>query len=188
MTLASAFERVAAALDGAQVAYVVVGSTAAATWGVVRSTRDIDVAMVLPVGGARAVLKGLSADDLYLPVNDAEEALTHGGSFNVLHPATGGKVDVFVCSPDDAFERRRLERRVSAEVFGVATWVATPEDVVLSKLRWRRDTGSEVQWRDCAEIAAAQALGRAYLSEWAPRLGVADDLARLLAAVDAALG
>jgi hypothetical protein len=54
-----------------------------------------------------------------------------------LHPASGGKVDVFVCQADDQFERARLDRRVRMEMFGVSTWVATAEDVVLSKLRWR---------------------------------------------------
>jgi hypothetical protein len=188
MSLAEAFRRVARALDAAHIEYVVVGSTASAAWGVVRSTRDVDVVLVLPPGGAAAALAGLIADDLYVPVAEAAAALERGGSFNVLHPDSGGRVDVFVCLPDDEFERRRLARRVPMEVLGMPSFVATAEDVVLSKLRWRKDTKSEVQWRDCVEIAAAQPLDRAYMREWAATLQVADDLGLLLAQVDEALG
>ncbi len=187
MSLAVAFGRVVQALEAAHVEYVVVGSTASAAWGVVRSTRDVDLVLVLPPDGA-AVLAGLIADDLYVPVAEAAAALERGGSFNVLHPDSGGKVDVFVCLPDDDFERRRLARRVPLQVLGVPSFVATAEDVVISKLRWRKDTRSEVQWRDCVEIAASQPLDRGYLREWASRLGVAADLDLLLAQVDEALG
>jgi hypothetical protein len=94
--------------------------------------------------------------------------------------ASGGKVDIFVVVPEDGFERSRLDRRVPANVLGVDSWISTAEDVVLAKLRWRLESRSEMQWRDCVEIVAVHELDRAYLSVWAPRLGVVDDLAELL--------
>ncbi len=60
-------------------------------------------------------------------------------------------------------------------------WIATAEDVILAKLRWRLESRSEVHWRDCVEIVATQPVDRSYLRGWAERLGVADDLAELLA-------
>lgn len=159
---------------------MVVGSTDAATWGVLRATRDIDVVAVVVDTGGDALVERLTRDDVYVPLEDATAALRHGGTFNVLHPRSGGNVDVFVCPPDDDFAQSRLARRVPAVVLGVSSWVATPEDVVLAKLRWRLDSRSEVQWRDCVEIAATQPLDHAYLHKWAPDLGVADDLAELL--------
>ncbi len=61
-------------------------------------------------------------------------------------------------------------------ILGVLTWVATPEDVVLSKLRWRLESRSETQWRDCIEIAASQNLDIDYLRHWASYLGVSADV------------
>ena len=180
ITLGEAFRRVVGALDRVDAEYVVVGSTAAAAWGVVRSTRDIDLVTVVSAMSPDSLLEGLSDEELYVPVQDAKRALTQGGSFNVLHPGSGGKVDVFVCLPDDEFERQRLLRRVPVEMFGVQTWVATAEDVVLSKLRWRKESRSEIQWRDCVELAAIQQLDLDYLHEWAPRLGLSADLEALL--------
>lgn len=103
--LAAAFRSVTRALDGAGIRYVVVGSTAAAAWGVLRATRDIDV-VTLVDGGADELLARLEVDeDRYVPVDDAAETLVAGVTFNVLHRRSGGKVDLFVCGADDDFTR-----------------------------------------------------------------------------------
>jgi hypothetical protein len=178
--LVAGFAVVTAALDATGVPYVVVGSMAAARWGVARTTRGIDLVLVLDSATTGDVLGLLNRDDIYIPTEAARDALTYGGSFNVLHTASGGKIDVFVVAPDDAFERSRLERRFPADVLGIASWVAAAEDVVLAKLKWRLESRSEVQWRDCVEIAAVHDLDHAYLWRWAPALDVVDDLAELL--------
>lgn len=178
--LAAGLAIVTAALDRADVRYVIVGSMAAARWGVARTTRDIDLVLLLDPLVVDDVLALLERDDVYVPIDGAREALAHGGSFNVLHTTSGGKIDLFVVAPDDGFERSRLDRAVQADVLGLASWVATAEDVILAKLRWRLDSRSEVQWRDCVEITAVQELDHAYLWRWAPVLGVVDDLADLL--------
>jgi len=160
--------------------YVVVGSTAAAAWGVVRTTRDIDIVVVLDPDHADDVIGSLSGAGLYVPADDARAAVRRGGTFNVLDPDRGGKIDLFVIDRDDAFTRSRLDRRIRAEVFDVPCWVATAEDVVLAKLRWRLESRSEIQWRDCVEIAAVNDLDLAYLRRWAPELGIGEDVELLI--------
>lgn len=186
--LALVLRSVVATLERAEIGYVVVGSTAAASWGVARATRDVDIVVMVEADQLDTVLAALQAAGLYVPVDDAQRAAVSGGSFNVLDPDRGGKVDLFVTGPDDAFTASRLERRVRAEVFDVPCWVASPEDVVLAKLRWRRTSRSEVQWRDCIEIAATNDLDPTYLRRWATELDIVDDLEALLAAVDDASG
>lgn len=185
--LAAALRVVARALDELAIAYMVVGSTAASAWGLARATRDVDLVMSIDGGDStrhHALLAVLDRPDLYVPIDEAEVALMEGGTFNVLHPSTGGKVDVFVARPDDEFEMMRLARRTQADVLGEITWVATPEDVILAKLRWRLESRSEVQWTDCVAIAATQALDVDHLTLWAPRIGVTDDLEELLTEVN----
>lgn len=137
--LAAAFRAVVGALDLVEAEYVVVGSTAAASLGVARATRDVDLVAVIPASAVGALVYSLERDDLY--VRSTEVAL------------------------------------------GVSSWISTPEDVILSKLRWRLESRSEVQWRDCVEIAAIQQLDREYLDRWSPALGVVEDLTELLDAV-----
>jgi hypothetical protein len=72
--------------------------------------------------------------------------------------------------------RRRLEALDEAgiEMF----WIATPEDIVLSKLLWRQQSRSQKQWTDVLGILKVQADGleRGYLTQWAEKLGLIDDL------------
>ena len=180
--LTFAFRRVVEALEKITARYVVVGSTAASAWGVARSTRDIDVVAVITRETVDTFLRALGNNEIYVPVDEAKAATIKGGSFNVLHTTTGGKVVVFVCQTSDAFESSRLDRRVKLKVLGIDTWVSTPEDVVLSKLLWRVQTRSEVQWRDCVEVAATQKLDVKYLRIWATELGLSADLEELLEA------
>lgn len=180
--LTFAFRRVVDALEKISARYVVVGSTAASAWGVARSTRDIDVVAVITRETVDAFLGALGNNEIYVPVDDAKAAAANGGSFNVLHTTTGGKVDVFVCLTSDAFESSRLDRRMRLKVLGIDTWVSTPEDVVLSKLLWRVQTQSEVQWRDCVEVAATQKLDVTYLRLWAAQLDISADIEKLLEA------
>lgn len=174
------------ALERAGARYLIVGSTAAAAWGVVRTTRDIDIVVVLDANQTGVVLGSLQNTDLYVPIDEARAAARNGGSFNVLDVDHGGKIDLFLSRPDDAFTESRMERRIRADVFDVPCWVATAEDVVLAKLRWRLDSRSEVQWRDCVEIASVNDLDRAYLRRWAAELGITEDVEQLIAATEAA--
>ena len=60
--------------------------------------------------------------------------------------------------------------------------VASPEDMILTKLEWFRKGGevSDRQWRDVRGLLKLQAgeLDDAYLSKWAGTLGVDDLLER----------
>jgi hypothetical protein len=115
-----------------------------------------------------------------VPVNGAREALARGGSFNVLHTTSGGKIDLFVVGAGRRIRALSPRSARAGRRTRLTSWVATAEDVVLAKLKWRLDSRSEVQWRDCVEIAAVQELDQAYVWRWAPVLGVVDDLADLL--------
>jgi hypothetical protein len=179
--IAGAFTHVVTTLEALEIPYVIVGSVAAASWGVIRATRDLDLAMTIGGASPTELVESLGSTGLYLPREAAITALRTSGSFNVLDPATGSKVDIFVCRLDDRFEQMRLERRVRLGVLGVDAWVASAEDLVLAKLRWRAETGSEVQWRDCVEIAMVNDLDVAHMHTWAELLDIADDLEALLA-------
>lgn len=148
-------------------------------------TRDVDIVALVDADHVNLILSVLTSEDLYVSAEDAKQAAERGGgSFNVIHLSSGGKVDIFVSGPGDLFTAARIARRQPADVFGVSTWVATAEDVVLAKLRWRLQSRSEVRWRDCVEIAKVQALDRDYLWRWAETLAISQDLGELLAEVD----
>jgi hypothetical protein len=178
--LSEALNAVVDGLTRLEIDYIVVGSVAAASWGVVRSTRDVDIVAIIDSSSIDRFLDGLEGSGLYVPSDHARTVASNGGSFNVVHTVSGGKVDVFVPPRGDAFTASRLARRQPANVLGIDVYVASAEDVLLAKLRWRLVTRSDVQWRDCVEIAATNELDQTYLDRWAGQLGVEKDLADLL--------
>lgn len=92
------------------------------------------------------------------------------------------RADLVIAGTDEfdglKFERRRIFATSGAE----ALYFASPEDVILNKLRWRQRSGSEKQWRDVLGVLKVQGetLDYAYLRDWAERLGLTDDLSRAL--------
>jgi len=63
--------------------------------------------------------------------------------------------------------------------------MATPEDVILSKLEWSKLASSERQWADALQVAKTQGkrLDLAYIDKWSVELGVADLWKRIREAV-----
>ena len=50
---------------------------------------------------------------------------------------------------EDAFDRSRFDRRLREQVLGTVTWVSSPEDTILAKLRWAVTSGgSKKQFGD----------------------------------------
>lgn len=64
-------------------------------------------------------------------------------------------------------------------------WVASAEDVILSKLEWSKLSDSERQYRDAMQVAATQhqTLDLNYLKHWAVQLKVEGLLDKLLAEI-----
>ena len=125
--------------------------------------------------------------ECYVSRDAVVEAVSAGGSFNVIHIPTAVKVDIFVAG-SDAFDRERLTRRIPVTFSDgddrVALFVDTAENTILRKLEWYRRGGetSERQWRDVTAVVNTQAsrLDQAHLRVWATQLGVEDLLARAL--------
>jgi hypothetical protein len=162
---------VAARLEAAGIPYMITGSIAAGLYGQPRMTRDIDVVAVLHPPDAARLAEFLTPAF----VGDAEairEAIAARRMFNLVHREALQKVDIIV-RDDREYEVEKFHRRRQIEVDGHPIWVISPEDLVLSKLVWAKDTRSDLQLRDVRGIIALQpALDWGYLERWAMRLTV----------------
>ena len=101
--------------------------------------------------------------------------------FNVIDAGSGWKVDLIVAVPTD-FAEQAFARRLWAKVMGIDVAVQSPEDTILSKLSWGKDSGSEMQYRDALSVAVQQwqKLDQQYLRRWASELDVSELLERVL--------
>lgn len=94
-----------------------------------------------------------------------------------MHLATSIKVDVIVRKGSE-YRQVEFARRQPIALNGVKTWIVSREDLILSKLVWAQDSGSELQRRDVRTLLD-ESMDRAYLERWAARLGVAESLAEI---------
>jgi hypothetical protein len=171
-------------LDGLGIPYYAGGSVASSIHGVPRYTKDVDVVADLAPEQTEPLASRLNTD-FYADAGQMREAIRYGRAFNVIHFATGFKIDVFPLRKDafHAGELARSERRVwEVDPTGsVDLRVASAEDTVLEKLVWYKRWGqvSDQQWSDVLGVATTRQLDREYMREWAPKLGVGDLLERL---------
>jgi hypothetical protein len=165
---------IVAKLDDVGATYMVVGSMASSYHAAPRSTQDIDIVVSFSRDALHGFVEGIDREKYYVN-EEAARSASPGTQFNIIDPR-GWKVDILV-SRDRSFSRRELERRVPAEILGVSTYVATPEDTVLTKLEWAKGREA-VQHDDVARIllAIGKRLDNAYLDQWAVELGVIDSL------------
>jgi hypothetical protein len=107
-------------------------------------------------------------------------AATRRSMFNVIHHEAVVKVD-FVVRKDTAYRIEEFERRRLVDVDGHPLWMVSPEDLILSKLVWAKESRSELQLRDVRSVLRLQqaALDRPYLDRWAITLSVRDLLREL---------
>lgn len=165
---------VVARLEGAGFAYMLSGSLAMSYYATPRMTRDID--LVVEIREDETDTLRVAFEDGYYVPDDLRESFGGSGMFNLVHIASVVKVDMIV-RKDDAFRRHEFGRRTRAGIGAFEAWIASREDLILSKLVWARDADSEQQRRDVRNLLPGADM--AYLLHWAPSLGVDDLLDRL---------
>lgn len=161
-------------LEGLGMEYVVTGGVAAVVYGDPRFTRDIDIVLRLGADDAPRLAAAFDTKRFYVPPLEAlRREARRAGHFNLIDRETGLRADVYVAGSDPlhhwAFERRRL-----LELDGGRMSVAPPEYVVLRKLQYFQDSGSERHLRDIAMILriTGEQLDFGGLTEWIERLGL----------------
>jgi predicted nucleotidyltransferase len=154
-----------------KIAYMITGSTAANFYAVPRMTRDIDIVVELSPGDTDKFILAF-AKDHYLEPETVREAVKNRGMFNLIHDRYIIKVD-FVVRKDTPYRRREFARRKKISIDGQDVYVVAPEDLILSKLAWAKDSKSEVQLKDVQNLLqSVKKLDRRYLARWAKQLGV----------------
>ena len=174
--------RVLAALEAAGIASMVTGSLASSLQGEPRATHDIDLVIEVAPADVDRLVAVLAAPDLYLDERAVREAVRQHTMFNLVQSGTGDKVDFWPLT-GEPFDRSRFARRWRVDALGTRFDVSSPEDTILMKLRWARQSGgSEKQITDALRVYELQAmrLDHAYLCEWADRLRVRDLLDDLM--------
>ncbi|HXU91284.1 MAG TPA: hypothetical protein VFQ62_20740 [Methylomirabilota bacterium] len=176
MTQAELLRYLVESLDSLGIDYMIVGSHASIYYGEPRFTQDVDIVVELTPAALRGLLARFPESEFYVSEDAAREAVAQSGQFNIIHGASGVKIDVFV-GKDTEYDRLRFGRRQRLPLVpGRDAFFARPEDVILYKLLYFREGGSDRHLRDIAGMLAVSGseLDMEYLADWARRLAVSD--------------
>lgn len=170
---AELLEFIVGVLDDLGIPYAIGGSLAAMAYGEPRLTRDIDVVARLAPADAARLKARFPAPAFYLDLTNAEEAIRSGGTFNLIHPESGFKVDFFVAADELSLHQVEHARSFPTARGGTARFCPA-EDLVLQKLRSYDQGGSDKHLRDIASIVQTQGLefDRARVTSDAEQMGL----------------
>ena len=174
MELFELLQKIVVIFEHLQIRYLVTGSVASMAYGEPRLTNDIDVVAGIEEQHVADLLKAFPADEFYISENMVREAIHYHGQFNIIHPASGLKVDVIIKqnTPFDNSRFKRMQRIHPADSYQAN--FAAPEDVIIKKMEYYGEGGSEKHLRDITGILkiSGELVDRDYISEWAKRLGL----------------
>lgn len=163
-------KEIARRLDSAAIEYMFTGSIAMVFYATPRMTRDIDLVVQLQPTDAQKLVD-LFSIDCYIDPGGVRRAIDHSGMFNIISNKLILKAD-FIVRKNDEYRLLEFSRRQSIELGEQKVFLVAPEDLILSKLVWGKDSDSELQLRDIKNLlSAVTSLDLDYVFKWAKTLG-----------------
>lgn len=164
---------------------MVTGGLAAIIYGEPRLTNDVDLVLQLTPADAERLVAVFPADRYYVPPVETmreEAGRPAHGHFNILDLETSLRADVY-CLGADPLGTWAMARRRAVPVGDGAVWVAPLEYVILLKLRYYREGGSDRHLRDIAAMRriSSDLLDQPALDGWIARLGLEPEWRKALA-------
>lgn len=156
-------------LDQAEIPYMLTGSFAANFYAVPRMTRDIDLVIELNSGDVDKLFE-IFHNDFYIDKESIIDAIEHEGIFNIIHNNSVLKID-FIIRKNAAYRNTEFQRRRQIDLGNTPIWIVTPEDLIISKLFWAKDSQSEMQIKDVKNLLSSlQDIDKQYIEKWIQEL------------------
>ena len=152
---------------------MVTGSVVSSLQGEPRSTHDIDIVVLLEAQTAPLLADLFPKDAFYINAASIIDAIEQRSMFNLIDMFSGNKVDFWLLT-EERYDQVRFSRRQKADVLGIKEfYITSPEDTIISKLRWAKLAGgSEKQLTDAIRVFEMQfdSLDMTYVTQWIDQL------------------
>lgn len=142
-------------LEDSRILYFVTGSIAAIFYGEPRLTHDIDIVLHLPTVDVQKFSTLFPLTDFYCPPEEVlhiETRRTPTGHFNLIHHTTGFKADIYTDSGDPLHQWAFQNRKHVELSKHLSTWIAPVEYLIIRKLEYFREGGSQKHLDDIAKM------------------------------------
>lgn len=136
--------------------YMITGAVASIIYGELRLTHDIDLVIDLKPDNVEKFAAAFPIEEFYCPPSEViklEISRPLRGHFNLIHHETAFRADIYAAGQDE-LHHWGLGNRKLIEIEGEEFWLAAVEYVILRKLEYYREGGSEKHLRDISGILA----------------------------------
>jgi len=138
-------------LENARLSYFVTGSVASIFYGEPRLTHDIDLVLHLEKKDVEKFSKIFPLSDFYCPPEEVLQIEINRhpyGHFNLIHHNSGFKADIYL-EGNEPLHKWAFQNRKRVELSNeMSLWLAPPEYVIIRKLEFYREGGSDKHLRD----------------------------------------
>lgn len=175
--------KIAEILKNLKIPYAITGGFAVSVWGKPRYTADIDIVVELVEKNIKSLAKKVLAIDknFYVDEDMVREAIIQKSEFNVIDSDSGMKIDFFVMD-NTPYNKLKIKRAILRDMYGAKAFFVSPEDLILGKLIWSKESYSQKQWDDIKTVLRNPKikLDFKYLKAWAKKHGTIDILKDLI--------
>jgi hypothetical protein len=159
------------ALDSIAVEYMLVGSLSSNFYGVPRSTHDADFVVQFSQDSLHQLLERLGPEfqlDRQMSFETVSMTTRH-----ILRIANSPFIVELFRLSDDEHDLQRFRRRNQQKLQGHTIWLPTPEDVIITKIKWSLNRKSGKDRDDVRGIIGQMSdkLDWNYIHSWADRHG-----------------
>jgi len=157
--------KIAKILEKLDIPYLVTGGFAVAVLAKPRYTADIDIVIeLIPKKVPELARELLSIDKgVYISEEAMRDALEDKEEFNFIHPQTGLKVDFWI----KRYPFEKFEKAIIKIIDGQNVNFISPEDLILSKLIWHKESKSSRHLEDIKSILEISKVNLNYIKKWA---------------------
>ncbi len=162
-------------LSALGIRYMVGGSVASMIYGEPRLTNDIDLVIDLSKTPPPLFCKAYPAEEFYCPPEEViivESRRLRRGHFNIIHHETGHKADCYMRGRDPLQDWGLDNRRWIQLPEHRGMWIAPPEYIIIRKLEYFQEGGSEKHLHDIRGMIAAsgETFDFSFVKEWVSKL------------------
>lgn len=162
-------------LDRLKIPYMITGSIAVSYYGIPRLTHDVDIIIEIGVDKVDKI-EGIIhsfGEGFYISGEAIRDAVMRRGMFNAIHSKSGFKVDFWLVK-EELYDQNRFNRKIAHRLLGRDIYITSPEDLIIIKLCWYKDSASEKHFQDALGVYRMQSdsLDMKYLRKWCEELSV----------------
>lgn len=167
MNFEQGLKKIVAVFEQENIPYMIVGGFAMSYYNRFRFTADIDCVLQIYPHHIEKVIRHFPN---WLPfLEQFQESAKHGILFNFTDFDTGIKYDMMLYQDSD-YNWTAFERRHKVTFMDIECFISSPEDLIISKLRWYALSQSAKQLDDIKFLLREVTVNKTYLDTWCNRL------------------